>query len=200
MPFQDKKALEKLAVSLMFCTFVYENQEVIREKNKDYQRQRKREYDCYIFSKLYFPYLTYYLWCMMDLNYDDIINLPHHVSKRHPQMPMYKRAAQFAPFAALTGHAAAIREAARTTQEFREPAADRLEILNRRMAELRSRLAEQPQIVVTYFQPDSRKAGGRYVKVTGRLLKILEYERLLEVGTSEDKLRIPFRYVVDLEE
>jgi hypothetical protein len=136
----------------------------------------------------------------MDLNYDDIINLPHHVSKRHPQMPMYKRAAQFAPFAALTGHEAAIREAARTTQEFREPAADRMEILNRRMATLRPRLAEQPQIVVTYFLPDDRKEGGQYVKVTGRLLKILEYEQLLEVRTSEDKLRIPFRYVVDLEE
>lgn len=135
----------------------------------------------------------------MNTDYDDIINLPHHVSKRHPQMPMFKRAAQFAPFAALTGYEAALREAERTTQEFREPAADRMEILNRRMAVLRSRLAEQPHIVVTYFLPDGRKEGGRYVKVTGRLLKILEYEQLLEVRTSEDKLRIPFRFVVDLE-
>ncbi|MGI6242369.1 MAG: hypothetical protein ACOYJK_02345 [Prevotella sp.] len=136
---------------------------------------------------------------MMDLNYDDIINLPHHVSKRHPQMPMYKRAAQFAAFAALSGHGAALREAARVTQEFREPADDHKELLDRRMSVLRSKIAEQPAVTVTYFLPDRRKEGGRYVKMTGRLVKIHEHERLMELQAAEGKLRIPFRLVVDLE-
>ena len=85
---------------------------------------------------------------MID-NYDDIINLPHHVSERHPQMSMMNRAAQFAPFAALTGHAAAIEETARLTDSQMELAEEDSEILNQKMAYLREVINEHPTIVVT---------------------------------------------------
>lgn len=88
--------------------------------------------------------------------YDDIIDLPHHVSERHPQMSMYNRAAQFAPFAALTGHDAAITEAARLTDAELELSESDAEVLNRKLAYLQS-LDEKPTISVTYFVPDDRK-------------------------------------------
>lgn len=70
--------------------------------------------------------------------YDDIIDLPHHVSERHPQMSMYNRAAQFAPFAALTGHDSAITEAARLTEAEQELSESDAEVLNRKLAYLQS--------------------------------------------------------------
>ena len=84
--------------------------------------------------------------------YDDIINLPHHVSSRHPQMSMMNRAAQFAPFAALTGHAAAIEETARLTDEQMELAEEDNEILNQKIAYLRENLHEHPLVTITYFE------------------------------------------------
>ena len=88
----------------------------------------------------------------MNHPYDDIINLPHHVSERHPQMSMYNRAAQFAPFAALTGHDSAITEAARLTEAEEELSESDAEVLNRKLAYLQS-LDEKPTISVTYFVP-----------------------------------------------
>ena len=95
---------------------------------------------------------------MMDL-YDDIINLPHHVSERHPQMSMYNRAAQFAPFAALAGHDSAITEAARLTDAEQELPESEAEILDRKLARLQT-MEEKTPVTVTYFVPDSRKDGG----------------------------------------
>ena len=89
----------------------------------------------------------------MTDNYDDIINLPHHVSTRHPQMSMMNRAAQFAPFAALTGHAAAIEETARLTDTQMELADEDSEILNQKKAYLRKNINEHPPISITYFEP-----------------------------------------------
>ncbi len=97
----------------------------------------------------------------MNHPYDDIINLPHHVSERHPQMSMYNRAAQFAPFAALTGHDSAITEAARLTEAEEELSESDAEVLNRKLAYLQS-LDEKPTISVTYFVPDDKKEGGSY--------------------------------------
>ena len=88
-------------------------------------------------------------------DYDDIIHLPHHVSKRHPQMSMLSRAAQFAPFAALTGYDDAIRERGRETDEWREPGEAESEELNRSVARLMERIAEQPRVRVTFFRPDT---------------------------------------------
>ena len=105
---------------------------------------------------------------MHKKEYEDIIGLPHHVSIVHPQMSIYDRAAQFSPFAALTGHEAAIQETARLTEE---------------QAELNE---EHLAVTVTYFKPDNRKEGGKYETVTGTFRKIRDYDKMfiLENGTG----------------
>ena len=115
----------------------------------------------------------------MPTPYDDIIHLPHHVSQNHPQMPLRDRAAQFAPFAALTGYEAAVGETARLTAERREVDAQEAEELNRRLTALIARLPERPEVTVEYFVPDGRKAGGAYVTVTGRVRHISVPEKTL---------------------
>ena len=127
---------------------------------------------------------------MNDL-YDDIIHLPHHVSERHPQMSMYNRAAQFAPFAALTGHNAAITEAARLTEAEQELSESDAEVLNRKLAYLQS-LDEKPTISVTYFVPDDKKEGGSYHTATG-IVKSVEPDKgvlQFENGTGILVIRI----------
>ena len=94
--------------------------------------------------------------------YDDIIRLPHHVSQNHPQMPMLDRAAQFAPFAALTGYEPAVEETARLTSERRELDPQEAEELNRHLAALIANLPDRPEAAVEYFVPDDhRKAAVR---------------------------------------
>lgn len=104
--------------------------------------------------------------------YEDIINLPRHVSARHPQMPLATRAAQFSPFAALAGHEEAIREAGRLTESFREPEEESRELLDNRLRHLQENLSVHPEVEVTYFQPDAQKSGGTYITVRGRVKKI----------------------------
>lgn len=118
--------------------------------------------------------------------YDDIINLPHHVSAKHPQMALIDRAAQFSPFAALSGHEEAIRETARITDERMELAESSKELLDMRLQMIREHLAEKPEVTVTFFEPDQKKCGGAYVRVTGKVKKIDVYEAriVFEGGTS----------------
>ena len=111
--------------------------------------------------------------------YDDIIHLPHHVSQNHPQMPLRDRAAQFAPFAALTGYEAEVGENARLTAVKRELDAQEAEELNRQLAAIISHLSERPEVTVEYFVPDQRKSGGAYVRTTGRLVAISPASRTL---------------------
>lgn len=123
----------------------------------------------------------------MSGKYDDIIHLPHPTSKKHPRMSIRDRAAIFSPFAALSGHGAAIAETARLT--------DRRMELDQRQAVLLEHIEEQPEVSVTWFRPDERKDGGAYVTVTGRLKKIDEVGRILILlnGTSvplDDVVRI----------
>ena len=113
------------------------------------------------------------------------INLPHHVSRNHPQMPLRDRAAQFAPFAALTGYEAAVGETARLTAERRELDAQEAEELNRRLAALIARLPERPEVTVEYFVPDDRKAGGAYVTVTGVVKRISAADRTVTMESGE---------------
>lgn len=117
--------------------------------------------------------------------YDDIINLPHHVSASHPQMPLLDRAAQFSPFAALTGHHEAIKETARLTEEWIELDESRKEMLDERLQVIRENLINRPEIIFTYYKPDEKKSGGAYLTVKGTVKKINEYEHqiLLEDGT-----------------
>ena len=131
----------------------------------------------------------------MKTPYDDIIHLPHHVSQNHPQMPMLDRAAQFAPFAALTGYEAAVGETARLTSERRELDPQEAEELNRRLTELAARLPDHPEVTVEYFVPDDRKAGGAYVTVTGRVRHFSVPEQTL---VMEDGTEIPMEDVVSI--
>ena len=117
--------------------------------------------------------------------YDDIIRLSHHVSQNHPQMSMHDRAAQFAPFAALTGYEAAVWETARLTTERRELDAQEAAELDRRLTDLAARLKDRPEVTIEYFVPDERKSGGAYVSVIGvvRHISVPEKTLVMEDGT-----------------
>lgn len=103
------------------------------------------------------------------MKYEDIIELPHHVSEKRPQMSREKRAAQFSGFRALRGFDEKFTESVRTTEERREITEDRAEELDRVFNMLIAAEKSQPEIKVTYFKPDSRKSGGEYLIVTGEL-------------------------------
>ena len=120
----------------------------------------------------------------MKTPYDDIIHLPHHVSKRHPQMPLYNRAAQFAPFAALSGHDAAVGETARQTDEQHDLSQSERDRLDHKMSRL-LHSEERPEVGITYFLPDKRKSGGQYRTVTGTIKKVdgIEGRIVLTDGT-----------------
>jgi len=115
----------------------------------------------------------------MSNEYDDIINLPHHVSKRHPQMSMWNRAAQFAPFAAVVGHEAAIRETGRVTEDRIDIEETGYEELNRKLNGILSHLSEHPTVTIDYFLPDEHKAGGSYQQFTGQVKMVDEYEHVI---------------------
>lgn len=132
----------------------------------------------------------------MTDDYSDIINLPHHVSKNHPQMSREARAALFAPFAALTGYDDVIHETARLTDEQVELEEYDSERLNRKFAELMTILDDHPEITVSYFLPDERKAGGSYTTVSGTVKKIDTYEQLM---IFDDGNEIPIAHIVDLQ-
>ena len=117
----------------------------------------------------------------MNPKYADMLNLPHHVSSTRAPMSMTDRAAQFSPFAALVGHDAAIQETARLTQQPAELDESRKAALNDQLQQLLEHLPEQPEIAVTYFRPDEKKAGGSYVTAAGRLRKISPYFGTLEL-------------------
>ncbi len=104
--------------------------------------------------------------------YEDIIYLHHHVSKTHPPMDRMERAAQFAPFAALTGLEAAIEETARLTEEKAELDEDSRALLDEQLRRIQEQIENHPRIEVCYFQLDERKSGGAYLTVSGRVKKI----------------------------
>ena len=118
--------------------------------------------------------------------YDDIIDLPHPVSEKHPQMPLIDRAAQFSPFAALTGYDAAIVETARMTDEKRELTEDQKLEISRQLNDLQIRIKTDPTVTVDFFEADARKAGGAYRRITGSAKKVDAINSTLELtdGTS----------------
>ena len=109
----------------------------------------------------------------------DIINLPHHVSKVHPQMSMHQRAAQFSPFAALVGFEDVIDENVRQTDSKRELDEMEKEELDRKLCVIESHLTEKPVVEIEYFIPDAIKAGGEYVFRSGEVVKIQPVEKKL---------------------
>lgn len=126
--------------------------------------------------------------------YDDIINLPHYRSKHYPPMSLEKRAAQFSPFAALSGHEEAIKEKARLTEQKIELSDSQKAKLNARLLLLKKHLKNKPTVTVTYFVPDEQKSGGTYVTKTGSITKIAEHEHFIALQHTnipmEDILRI----------
>ena len=131
----------------------------------------------------------------MNGKYDKIMGLPHHVSKTRPQMPMSDRAAQFAPFAALTGYDAAIKETRRLTDERIELDVEALSALDMKYQLLMEALDEAPEVTITYFRPDERKAGGKYVSAVGAVKKIDDFERRI---TMQDGAKIPMDDVLSI--
>ena len=113
--------------------------------------------------------------------YDDIIHLPHYEPKRHPRMPMAARAAQFAPFAAVAGHDAAIKEEGRITDSWTELGDTGNDELNRKMEQVITLLPQHPTVTIEYFLPDSNKSGGSYQAASGQVKRIDEYERMIEL-------------------
>lgn len=129
-------------------------------------------------------------------SYDKIINLPHHTSKNHPRMSMYQRAAQFAPFAALTGHGAAISETARLTDSEIELSDQERRILDDKLAQLIQHIKERPSVSITHFVPDQQKEGGRYSVHSGTVSKWDEYEHKL---IFTDGMTINTNTVIDID-
>ena len=131
----------------------------------------------------------------MDTN-NDIINLPHWEPKNHKRMTMLERAAQFAPFSALTGYDAAIRESGRHTDEKMDLEEYTNEQLNRKMSLLMEILDEKPTLTTIYFQPDAVKSGGSYQTYTGIMKRLDEYEHQL---IMEDGKKIPLNSIMDID-
>ena len=132
--------------------------------------------------------------------YEDIINFPHHVSKKHPQMSLYERSAQFAPYAALTGHGDAIKETSRVTSERIELDEEEKEILDRKLEIIIEKINSKPKVSFVYFIPDMKKEGGVYKKRIGIIKKINNYKKqiILEDGTEikiQDIIDINFEEV-----
>ena len=131
----------------------------------------------------------------MNGKYDEIMGLPHHVSKTRPQMPMSDRAAQFAPFAALTGFEAAVQEAARLTEVRPELDESCKEQLNACLQILKACSRERPQAEICYFKPDERKTGGACVTVAGAVKKVDDFTRCV---TMADGTVIPMEDILDI--
>ena len=127
--------------------------------------------------------------------YEDIVNLPPHISKRHPQPTMMDRAARFAPFAAITGYEEMVLEEARVTEERIDLDEGTLSLLNEKLNMIQEFLDEEPEVTITYFEPDKKKSGGAYVNITGIVKRIDEYEHFV-IMTDGKKIRIEDIYAI----
>lgn len=131
----------------------------------------------------------------MSSPYDDIIQMPHPTSTKHPRMSLSNRAAQFSPFAALSGHSAALAETARLTDQEIELTEDLKAVLDQKQRILLEHVKEHPKVTVTWFQPDEKKDGGQYITTTGYLKRIDEFEKVLHLT---DGTKIPLAHVIDI--
>ncbi len=111
--------------------------------------------------------------------YDDIINMPHHISKKHPRMSLENRSAQFAPFAALTGYEDEVEETARITDKKIEITDEIKSTINMRLQIIQEKINTKPKVTIKYFIPDNKKEGGSYKTVTSNVLKIDQYNKLV---------------------
>lgn len=131
-----------------------------------------------------------------DHAYDDIINLPHPTSNKHPRMSLYDRAAQFSPFAALTGHDAAIEETIRLTEERPELSEDRIARINEQLGMIMENIGTKQAVTITYFVPDDRKSGGAFHCHTGIVSKLDEY---MHAVVMADHTVIPIEQICQIQ-
>ena len=127
--------------------------------------------------------------------YKDIINLPHHVSKTRNPMSLYNRAAQFAPFAALTGYNDTIKETARLTEQKIELSDELKNMLNQKIKLIIENIKLQPEVVITYFVHDNKKSGGVYKTISGNVKRIDEVEKCI---IFTNKLKIFFSDIISI--
>lgn len=127
--------------------------------------------------------------------YKDIINLPHHVSKTRKPMSLYNRAAQFAPFAALTGYNDTIKETARLTEQKIELSDELKNMLNQKIKLIIENIKLQPEVVITYFVHDNKKSGGVYKTISGNVKRIDEVEKCI---IFTNKLKIFFSDIISI--
>ena len=111
--------------------------------------------------------------------YDDIINMSHHISKKHPRMSLENRSAQFAPFAALTGYEDEVEETARITDKRIEITDEIKSKINMKLQIIQEKIKTNPKVTITYFISDNKKEGGSYKTVTSNVLKIDQYKKLV---------------------
>ncbi|MBR2825574.1 MAG: hypothetical protein IKE51_04860 [Solobacterium sp.] len=131
----------------------------------------------------------------MNHEYDDIIDLPPHKSLNRKQMSNYDRAAQFAPFAALTGYGDMIQETSRIVSSEIELSDNQIDELNFKLSTLKEHLDTQPQVSITYFVPDEKKEGGSYQKEFVTIIKIDALSQTITTTTSI----IPIQHVIEVE-
>ena len=131
-----------------------------------------------------------------DYKYKDIINLPHHVSKKHPQLSKASYAAQFSPFAALTGYEGIISETARITNERVELGDKENDILNAKLQVIGDHIKEHPEIKVTYFVKDKKKSGGAYLQKIACIKRIDDVERIMYFT---DGTNLPIDDITDMQ-
>lgn len=129
----------------------------------------------------------------MTDKYADMIYMPHHISKKHPQMPLLDRAAQFAPFAALTGYGAAIKESERQTAAAPSLSQEQIDEINQTLFSLTDLLPAE--VMITYFVPDALKSGGTYHNKTG-ILKRIDADN--QVLVFSDKTKIPLESIISI--
>lgn len=131
----------------------------------------------------------------MRNKYDDIINLPHHISKKHKQMTLEARAAQFAPFAALTGYGDEIKETARLTNKRIDLDEESKSILDNKIHIILEQISQRTTVSITYFIPDLKKDGGKYITTSGIIKRIDEYKQVIILENQEE---IPINEIIDI--
>ena len=132
----------------------------------------------------------------MSNKYNDIINLPHHVSKKYPQMSLESRSAQFAPFAALVGYEDAIKETGRLTFERKDFDEEYQSILDRKLQIVKENIILKPKLKITYFEDDTKKDGGSYITVLENIEKFNEYREVIILKNNQE---IPIKDIVDID-
>lgn len=127
--------------------------------------------------------------------YDDIINLPHHVSTKHPRLSMEQRAAQFAPYSALSGYGDAIKETSRITENKIELSDDEKIKIDNILQQIMKEISNKPKVTITYFIPDMKKNGGKYNTQVGNIKRVDEFKQIIIL---EDKTEIPIQDIIEI--